>query len=217
MSRKVYWLAMLIFLTGCARHVTIRPPVSTSLGYVVFQELGEIYRAPLHVGLLIDKQLQDLTTHHSGGLGTVEVPIGQILAAKLIKLVSYKFERITLVTNRSNAPPLLLHIGLQGENPSVGVDIDMSASLTGVTTFDVIAKIDLRLRATLTDNEQTVWVGAARLVEEMKSGGVAYGAMDGATQASDITNRVTDLLVSRLAQQMRRSESLRRFLENKRK
>lgn len=213
MSRKVYLFGFLILLTGCVRHVTIRPPVSTSLGYEVFQELGEIYRAPLHVGLLIDKNLQELTIHHSEALGTAEVPIGQILAAKLIQLFSYKFERITLVTDHSNAPPLLLHIGLQGEDPSVGIDIDMSTGLSGASTFDVIAKIDLRLRATLTDSEQTVWVGAARLVEEMKSGGVAYGAFDGATQASDITNRVTDLLVSKLAQQMRRSESLKTFLE----
>lgn len=214
MSKRIFLFAILIFFTGCAaRNVTIRPPVTTSLGYVVFQELGEINRAPLHVGLFIDKKLQDLTIHHSEGLGTAEIPIGHVLAVKLIKLFSYKFERITLVTNRSKAPPLLLHVGLQGENPSVGIDIDISTGFSGVSTFDVIAKIDLRLRATLTDSEQTVWVGTARLVEEMKSGGVAYGAFDGATQASDLTNRVTDLLLSKLAQQMRRSESLKAFLE----
>jgi hypothetical protein len=39
------------------RPVIMRPPVSTSLGYVVFQELGAIVRAPVHIGLLIDKQL----------------------------------------------------------------------------------------------------------------------------------------------------------------
>ncbi len=213
MSKKILLLAILLFITGCARHVTIRPPVTTSLGYVVFQELGEINRAPLHVGLFIDKKIQELTIYHSESLGTAEIPIGQVLAVKLIKLFNYKFERITLVTNRSKAPPLLLHIGLQGENPSVGIDIDSSTGISGASTFDVIAKVDLRMRATLTYNEQTVWVGTARLVDEMKSGGAAYGVFDGATQASDLTNRVTDLLLSKLAQQIRRSESLKAFLE----
>lgn len=40
-----------------------------------------------------------------------------------------------------------------------------------------------------------------------------YGLSDAGTQASDITNRVTDLLVAQFAQQMRRSDSLNRYLE----
>jgi hypothetical protein len=214
--RNFSWLCLLILLSSCARQVTIRPPISSSLGYVVFKELAEIHRAPLHVGLLIENQLQELIIQHSGELGTAEVPIGQVLAAKIIKLVSYKFERITLIEDRNEAIPILMHMSLQGEQPSVGVEIDKTTNiLTGATTFDVIAKVDLRLRATLTDNGETIWIGTARLVEQIKSGGAAYGVLEGATQTSDITNRITDALMADLAQQMRRSQNLQRYLEER--
>jgi len=209
--------ALLLALSGCGpRPTTVRPPVSTSLGYVVFQELGAINRAPVHIGLLIDKQLQGLMFNRSGQIGTTEIPLGQILAAKLIQVASYRFDRITLVENADNAPPLLLYIGLQGGEQSVGVEINVSTGLGGASTFDVIAKMDLNLRATFTDHGQTIWVGAPRLVEEMKSGGAMYGLSDAGTQASDITHRVTDLLVAQFAQQMRRSESLQHYLEGQR-
>lgn len=158
--RSSIMIFVMAMIAGCGpRPVTVRPPVSTSLGYVVFQELGSINRAPVHIGLLIEKQLQDLTFNRSGQIGTTEIPLGQILAAKLIQVASYRFDRITLVDTPDNAPPLLLRIGLQGEKPSVGVEIDVSTGFGGASTCDVIAKMDLNLRATLADQGQIIWVG----------------------------------------------------------
>ncbi len=171
---------------------------------------------PVHVGLLLDKKLTTETIRISRELGTVEVAFGEIISAKLIQALSYRFERITLITNPENAPPLLIHVALEGEKPAVGVDVEQyPVALTGAATFDVIAKVDARLRATLTENGQTVWIGHARVVEEMRSGGAAYGVYEGSTQASDITNRVTDRLVADLMLQMRKSSALKKFLEEK--
>ena len=78
-----------------------------------------------------------------------------------------------------------------------------------------VPKDDARLRITLSENGQQVWLGFARVVKEMTSGGAAYGVIEGSSQASDITNRVTDELVADLMLQMQRSVELRTFLEGK--
>lgn len=209
------WAVLVMVLaTACAKNVTIRPPVSTSLGYSVFQALGEINRVPVHIGLLLDPKLRAETIRVSRELATAEIAFGEIVSAKLIQALSYKFERITLVDG-GNAPPLLLHLTLEGEQPSVGVDIRQYPTvLTGAATFEVVAKVDARLRATLTNKGQTVWIGHARVVEEMESGGAAYGVAEGSTQAADLANRATDKLVADLMLQIRRSSELTKFIED---
>jgi hypothetical protein len=178
--------------------------------------MGEIHRYPVHVGLLIDPKLEAEMIRVTRDLGTAEIPFGQIVSAKLIQALSYKFERITLVTEATKAPPLLFAVALEGENPSVGVDINHYPTyVSGASTFDVVAKVDARLRLTLSDNGSQVWLGHARVVGEAISGGAAYAVMEGSSQAVDITNRVTDELMADLMTQMRRSTELARFLEGK--
>lgn len=206
----------LFIFSGCAKHVTIRPPVNTSLGYTVFQALGEIHRSPLHIGLHLEPKLRTETIRVSRELGTAEIAIGEILSAKLIQALSYKFARITLTDDPKSAPPLLLIIALEGEAPAVGVDIHSYPHLSGASTFEVVAKVDARLRATLSDNGRAVWVGHARVVEEMQSGGAAYGAAEGSTQAAELTSRMSDRLVADLMLQMQRSTELKKTLEEKR-
>lgn len=215
--RIVIPCGFLLILYGCAKHVTIRPPVNTSLGYTVFQALGEIHRSPVHLGLHLDPKLRTETIRVSRGLGTAEIGIGEILSAKLIQALSYKFDQITLTNDPKNAPPLLLTIALEGEGPAVGVDIQIYPDLSGASTFEVVAKVDARLRATLSDNGRAVWVGHARVVEEMQSGGAAYGAFEGSTQAAELTSRVSDRLVADLMLQMQRSTELKKILEEKKR
>ncbi|MBI3325184.1 MAG: hypothetical protein HYZ81_00565 [Nitrospinae bacterium] len=210
-------LAVHLAMSGCAQHVTIRPPLNTSLGYQVYEALGEVNRAPVHVGLLIEQPLQELTFSYQGSLGTVVAPIGQVLAAKIVHLVSLRFDRVTLIKSPDEAPPLLLRIALQGESPDIGIELKVHPNfLTGASTFDVIAKTDVRLRASLSDYGEQLWVGTARFVQEMASGGVAYGATEGSTQASDLMNRLTDQVIADLAQQIQRSSHLKAYLEGKR-
>ena len=207
-----------MFLTSCGQHVTVTPPVSTSLGYGVFQAMGEIHRYPVHLGLFITPKLQNETIRVSRELGTAEIPFGQIVGAKIIQILSYKFDRLTFVKDKDSGPPLIFTVDLEGENPSVGVDIDQHPIfLTGGATFDVVAKVDARLRITLTENGQQIWMGHARVVKEMSSGGAAYGIAEGSSQASDLTNRVTDELMVDFVTQMQRSSALKNFFEEKKK
>ncbi|HXG53729.1 MAG TPA: hypothetical protein VNN77_20185 [candidate division Zixibacteria bacterium] len=217
MKPIVFAIGCFFMLAGCAKHVTVRPPVSTSLGYRVFKALAEIHRYPVHVGVVIDPKLEEETIRVTRDLGTAEIPFGQVVSAKVLQVLSYKFDRLTLVTDISKAPPLVLTIALEGDKPSVGVDINEHPTIiTGASTFDVVAKVDARIRLTLTENGKQVWVGHARTVGEAVSGGAAYGVMEGSSQATDITNRVTDELVADLARQMQRSEELRKFFQGKR-
>jgi hypothetical protein len=215
--RIILTTATMSSVFGCAKHVTVHPPVNTSLGYPVFEALGEINRAPLHIGLFLEPKLKEEKIRITRELGTAEIAIGEVISSKVIQALSYRFERISLVTDPKNAPPLLITIGLEGEGPAIGVDINQYPHLGGGATFEVVAKVDARLRANLSDNGQSVWVGHARMTQEMLSGGAAYGVIEGSTQAAELTNRLSDLLVADLMLQMRRSEELKKFLEAKNK
>ncbi len=206
----------LMFFSSCAEHVTVTPPVSTSLGYGVFEAMGEIHRYPVHLGLFIDPKLRDETIRVSRELGTAEIPVGQVVAAKIIQVLSYKFERLTFVKDQNNGPPVIFSVALEGENPSVGVDINQHpVGLSAAATFDVVAKVDARLRMTLTENGQQIWIGHARVVKEMTSGGAAYGVTEGSNQATDITNRVTDELMVDFVRQIQRSSEFNNFFQRK--
>jgi hypothetical protein len=212
-----FGLASAVFLTACGQHVTVRPPATTSLGYRVFQAMGEIRRYPVHVGLLIDPKLQGEMIRVTRQLGTAEIPFGQIVSAKIIQVLSYKFDRLTFVADPTNAPPLVLAVALEGENPSVAVDVNQHpvVGLSGAATFDVVAKVDARVRMTLTESGKQIWIGHARVVGEAVSGGAAYGVMEGSSQATDITNRVTDELVADFVRQLQRSTELNNYFEGK--
>jgi hypothetical protein len=107
--------------------------------------MGEIRRYPLHVGLFIHPKLEAETISVTGDLGTAEIAFGQIVSAKVIQALSYKFERITFVANPAQAPSLLLSLAMEGENPSVGVDLNhYQVFMSQAATFDVVAKVDAR-------------------------------------------------------------------------
>jgi hypothetical protein len=127
----VFAVVLAASTVGCAKHVTVYPPVNTSLGYPVFLALGEINRDPLHVGLFLEPKLRGEKIQVTRQLGTAEIAIGEVLSSKLIQALSYKFERISLLTDPKSAPPLLFTIGLEGEGPAVGVDINQYPHMAG--------------------------------------------------------------------------------------
>jgi hypothetical protein len=214
---KILLSVLAISLVGCAQHVTVRPPVTTSLGYRVFKALGEINRYPVQVGVLIDPKLEAETIRVNTELGTAEIPFGQIVSAKIFQVLSYKFERITFVTESSKSPPLLFAVALESESPAVAVDIDQHpVGPSGAATFDVLGAVDVRIRIMFTENGKQIWIGHARVVGETTSGGAAYGVIEGNNQAPDIANRVTDELIADFVQQLQCSEELKRLFEGKR-
>lgn len=214
------WVLSLLLLGGCGQ-VTVRPTLSASVGFEALQALGEIRRAPLHVGILVDSQLHDLTfrlDRQVGAVGQVVyvIPVGKVIAAKVVKLASYQFKDISIVKSSEGAPPLLLRVSLQQEEPGFTVE----AARRGLSVmYDISSKIDLRLRATLTDQGDPIWVGTARVTDEVKTGGVeGSGAMIELSRGiSETVDRATDRLVANLMRQVRRSDSLRKYLEEKRR
>jgi hypothetical protein len=209
------WLPLIILGVGCGQ-VTMQPILSSSVSIEAFEELGEIRRAPVHVAILIQPELRNLTFQLEQGPAIYHVPVGKVIAAKLVKLASYQFNEVSLVRERSTTSGLLLDVGLQQEQPGLTADVDRR----GLTVMvDVRARIDLRLRATLTDRDATIWVGAPRVTEEIQTGALEQSggaAVDLSRAISETVDRATDRLVADLMRQVRRSDNLRQYLEERR-
>lgn len=207
---RTWWLAfLLLFVSSCGK-VTMQPALSSSVGFDAFQELGHIRRAPVHVAILIDQKLLDLVFHLEHGSAKYNAEAGKAIAAKVVKLASYLFDEVSIVKKRDAAAPLLLHVGLQSEQPGLAVDVS-KRFLSSM--YDVSTKIDIRIRASLADRTGTIWVGAARVTDELQTGALeASGGIDISRAISETLDRSTDRLVADLMRQVRRSESLARYL-----
>lgn len=210
----VLWLVPVLLVAGCGK-VTMQPSLSSSVGFEAFEQLGKIQRAPIHVAVLIDPKLRDLVFRLEHGAVIYDIAAGRAMAAKIVKLASYMFAEVSIVSNRDNIHPLLLNVGLQQEQPGLSVDVSRRA-FTAMS--DISTKVDFRLRAVLTDQGETVWVGTARVTDEVKTGGLAgQGGIDLSRAISETVDRATDRLVADLMRQVRRSESLRKYLEGRRR
>jgi hypothetical protein len=168
------------------------------------------------VTIFIQPELRNLTFQLEQGPAVYQVPVGRVIAAKLVKLASYQFSKVSLITERSSASGLLLDVGLQQEQRGLTADVDRR----GLTVMvDVRTKIDLRLRAALTDQGAPIWVGAPRITDEIQTGALEQsgGAVVDLSRAiSETVDRATDRLMADLMRQVRRSDSLRQYLEEKR-
>lgn len=212
-QRWLIWPALLSLVVGCGK-VTMQPTLSSSVGLEAFEELGQIQRAPAHVAVLIDPSLRDLLFRLEHGQAIYNVAAGRAIAVKVVKMASYMFNEVSIVKNRDDAGRLLLQVGLQQEQSGLAVDVTQRFF---TVMYDVSTKIDFRLRASLTDRGETIWVGTARVTDEVKTGGLeAGGAIDISRAISETVDRATDRLVADLMRQVRRSESLKKYLEGKR-
>lgn len=210
---------MATLLAGCGT-VNVQPPLSSSLGWEALQAVGDFRRAPVHVGILVDPGVRDLVFEvtQSGGAGQAVYTIraGQAIAAKIVKLALHQFEGVSLVERRDDAPPLLLQVTLQQEQPAYSLDVQTRGNIYEVTT-----RVDVRLRASLADRGALIWVGTARVTDELRTGGVKGSGLGNAVvdisrAISETTDIVTDRLVAELMRQARRSEGLRKYLEAQR-
>lgn len=211
-------LGILYFLSGCGQ-VSVKPTLSSSVGYEALEQLGEIKRVPLHVGIYINPRVRELHFNVEQAVGAVgqtiyTVPAGKVVAAKLIKLATYQYDQISILKDTSNWNGLLLDVDLQKEQPEFVV----STSRRGLTVmYDFTAKVDFRLKASPADAGERVWVGAARVTDEFQTGGLENtgGMIDMSRGISEVVDRVTDQIVADLMNQVRRSESLKNYLKGK--
>jgi hypothetical protein len=84
---------------------------------------------------------------------------------------------------------------------------------------DVRTKIDLRLWAALTNQGAPIWVGAPRITDEIQTGALEQSGravVDLSRAINETVDRATDRLMADLMRQVRRSDSLRQYLEEKR-
>jgi hypothetical protein len=161
-------LIVVILWVGYGR-ITMQTILSPSLSIEAFEELGKIRRAPVHVTIFIQPELRNLTFQLEQGPAIYQVLVGWVIAAKLVKLASYQFNEVSLITERSAASGLLLDVGLQQEEPGLPADVDRR----GLTVMvDVCTKIDLCLRAALTDQGVPIWIGAPRVTDEIQTGAI---------------------------------------------
>jgi hypothetical protein len=218
-STGIALIAITLAVTSCGQ-VVVQPTLSNSVGYEALQELGDLRRAPVHVGVLIEPDLRDLmfSIEREIGAGSqvlYKIPVGRAIAAKVVKLAGYQFSDVSVLAGRENAPPLLLHVSSQKEQPALDVDV----SRRGLSVlYDVSSRVDLRLRASLSDASGPIWVGTARVTDEIKSGGLegSGAAIDISRALAETVDRATDRLVADLMRQVRRSSGLRQYLEARR-
>jgi hypothetical protein len=194
----------------------MQPLLSPSVSIEALEELGEIRRVPSRVGILIEPELRNLTFQIEQRAAIYHLPVGRVIAAKLVKLATYMFNEISVLKKAPETPMLLMRVALQGEQPGLSTDVERR----GLTIMvDVTAKIDLRLRASLADGADTIWVGASRVTQEIQSGVFEHGGLhtpDISRPLSEAIDKATDLLVADLMSQVRRSDSLRQYLEARR-
>lgn len=213
--RCIITVVAVLATSGCGR-VTMQPLLSPSVSIEALEELGEIRRVPARVGILIDPELRNLTFQLEQRAAIYQLPVGRVIAAKIVKLATYIFNEVSVLKQAPETPMLLMRVTLQGEQPGLTTDVERR----GLTIMvDVTAKIDLRIRAALADGSDTVWVGASRVTQEIQSGVLEHGGLhtpDISRPLSEVVDKTTDLLVADLMNQVRRSESLRQYLEARR-
>lgn len=194
----------------------MQPLLSSSVSIEALEELGEIRRTPVHVGILIDPELRNLTFHLEDRAAIYRLPVGRVIAAKVVKLATYLFSEVSVLKRAPDSSILLMRVALQGEQPGLSTDVERR----GLTIMvDVKAKVDLRIRASIAAGSETIWVGASRVTEEIQSGVFEHGGLhtpDISRPLSEAVDKATDVLVADLMAQVSRSDSLRRYLETRR-
>lgn len=152
-------LALLLCLIASACTVNVETPLSQSFGITTFENMGEIRRRNVFVGLYIDPQFRNLILERQLNRGNFRFAVGESFATKLVKAMAYNFDRIRIMKESDDVGPVrpdaIMRVDLQ--------DADLSVSATpGFATIDASSYLRLAVRAQLTDSTgRVVWVGAA--------------------------------------------------------
>jgi hypothetical protein len=151
-------MALLCIVTSACT-VNVETPLSQSFGITTFENMGEIRRRNVFVGLYIEPEFRNLLLERQLKLGNFRFAVGESFATKLVKAMSYNFDRIRIMKKSDDLgptrPDAVMRVELQ--------DADLSVSAaTGFATIDASSYLRLAVRAQLTDSTgRVVWVGAA--------------------------------------------------------
>lgn len=156
-NRALLPIVPLFFLTACT--VNVDTPLSKTFGFTTFENMGEIRRRNVFIGLYIPSEFRNLSLEQQIHNGNFRFPVGEAFATKLVKALSYNFDRIRIMRKpddfESQRPDAVMRLELQ--------DADLNVSATpGFATIDASSYLRLAVRAQLTEPDGRVaWVGAA--------------------------------------------------------
>jgi hypothetical protein len=206
MLRFAMTAALISTLIACVPPTQIQPVLSNSVGLEALEELGEIKRAPVQVGMVIAEDVRNLTLTAEYQHALYSIPVGRALAAKIIKLASYQFEDIIILGSTDASAPIVLSISTPHEKPNLSVSVTQQVLND---RYEALVQINLMLQAHLMENGKEIWTGTARGAQYTFNGGFAgTSGIDLSRNLSDAVDQATDRLIADLMKQVRRSEPL---------
>lgn len=200
----------LLLVVGCTSIQT--SSLSTSLGLPALENMGELYQRRASIGVYIEPKIRDLMLRGEYRYTIFEFRAGQAFAAKLLKALSYQFNRVVILKNLQSKPEppvdAVMTVALQ--------DADMSFEINpGFAVITTSSFARLAIRAELRDQQGTVvWVGTAR--SEGQGEGQARGQLteqEAARQIALGVESAIDTTVADLVKQMTQSPNMRRYLQ----
>lgn len=200
----------LLLLVGCTSVQT--PHLSTSLGLPAIENMGELYQRNASIAVYIEPKARDLILRGEYKYTKFEFRAGQAFTVKLLKALSYQFDRVVVLKNlqsKLESPvDAVMTVALQ--------DADMSFEIKpGFAIITTSSFARLAIRAELRDGQGTVvWVGTAR--SEGQGEGQARGQLteeEAARQIALGVESAIDTTVADLIKQMTHSPNMRRYLQ----
>ena len=200
----------LLLVVGCTS-VQV-PPLSTSLGLPAFENMGELYQRNAAIAVYVEPKARDLMLRGEYKYTTFEFRAGQAFTVKLLKALSYQFNRVVILKSLQSKPEppvdAVMTVTLQ--------DADMSFKINpGFAIITTSSFARLAMRAELRDEQGTVvWVGTAR--SEGQGEGQARGQLTEGEAARQIALGVEsaiDTTVADLIKQMTQSPNMQRYLQ----
>jgi len=200
----------LLLLVGCTS--VQAPSLSTSLGLPAFENMGELYQRNASIAVYIEPKARDLMLQGEYKYTKFEFRAGQAFTVKLLKALSYQFNRVVILKNLQSKPEppvdAVMTVTLQ--------DADMSFKINpGFAIITTSSFARLAMRAELRDGQGTVvWVGTAR--SEGQGEGQARGQLteqEAARQIALGVESAIDTTVADLIKQITQSPNMRRYLQ----
>ena len=205
-------LAFLAFLIALAACTTVQaPPLSTSLGLPALENMGELYQRNAAIAVYVEPKLRDLMLRGEYKLTKFEFRAGGAFVAKLLKALSYNFNRVVILKSmeRKPEPPTdaTMTVALQ--------DADMSFEIKpGFATVTTTSFARLVVRAELRDDQgKVVWVGAARSEGQGEGQSRMLTEEEAGRQIALGVESAIDITVADLIKQMTQSPNMRRHLQ----
>jgi hypothetical protein len=173
--------------------------------------MGELYQRNASIAVYIEPKARDLILRGEYKYTKFEFRAGQAFTVKLLKALSYQFNRVVILKNLQSKPEspvdAVMTVALQ--------DADMSFEIKpGFATVTTSSIVRLVVRAELQDGQGTVaWVGTARSEGQGEGQSRMLTEEEAARQIALGVESAIDTTVADLIKQMTQSPNMRRYLQ----